>query len=90
MDPRLDLFGLPLGRVEALILKELVKAYPSGRYIRIEDMAAIVYSHDKDGGPDHALTCIKVTVVKLRKKIERLGWTITKYEYRLDRVGGRY
>lgn len=87
-DPRIELFGVHYGPIGTLILNELAKEYPSGAVLSIKTLANRVYTEKYSGeqGPDDRLTCVKVMVSQCRKKIEPLGWTITRYGYRLERL----
>ncbi|OBQ68942.1 hypothetical protein A9K72_12185 [Mesorhizobium loti] len=54
----------------------LVRAYP--RSITRDRLADILYSNEAGGGPDNPGVTISVIMIRLRKKLPRLGWTIPK------------
>lgn len=85
-DPRAELFQVHCGPVERLVMNELVLAYDKKDPLRPKDIAKAIYSEDPDGGPENAFLCIRMFIGRIRKKIEPLGWTITKNEYRLRRI----
>lgn len=86
MDPRTDLFNVHCGPTERLVMNELVLAYERKEPLRPKDIAGTIYAHDPNGGPDNSFLCVRMFIGRIRKKIEPLGWTITKYEYRLRRL----
>lgn len=87
-DPRTELFQVQCGPVMRSIMNELAQEYQTGSLLTIETLADRVYPK-KVGGKirlEDRLNSVKVMISQCRKKIEPLGWTITRYGYRLERL----
>lgn len=74
--PQHDLFGVWFGRVEHAIVNALIEAYPN-RVDRIT-LTDTIYADDPEGGPDNALTGLRVMIANIRAKLKGTGWTIPK------------
>lgn len=63
-----------LGPTEFGILDALIRG--RHRFLSIQQLVHHVYSHRVDGGPENAANTIRVTMTRMRKKLEAAGWTI--------------
>lgn len=85
------------GRMSAMqrkIVEALALAYP--RSLTMPQLVSSVYADDIDGGPENAAGVLHILLVRLRKKLPQLGWTIPKNisgsgnwgRYRLQKIEG--
>jgi DNA-binding response OmpR family regulator len=65
-------FDLPLKEKDVLV--RLIKS--RGAKVSHDAMFDYLYGTESDGGPDCGNIAIYTHISKLRRKIERLGWTI--------------
>lgn len=81
--PPSGIAGLPpLPGMQQRVLDLLVKAGPHG--ISTDALVERVYAQDPDGGPQHATTCVRIAISRLRKLLRPLGKDIT-----VSAFGGR-
>lgn len=67
---------LEIGPNERAVLTVLLDRYP--RSVSRDTLVNAVWGDRPDGGPLSAYNILSVTHLKLRSKIEPLGWTISK------------
>lgn len=88
--PTQDFRGLDLRAFTALQARLLeVLAAGQSRFISIENLTDQVYSEDPQGGPEWALSTVRSTIVRLRRKLAIQGWEIESrwgVGYRLVRL----
>lgn len=61
-------------RTERRIIQALANS--GNRHLSKNDLVQHVYFDDPNGGPDWAEQSIAVRMVSLRRKLEKMGWTI--------------
>lgn len=66
--------------IEMTILQRLHKSYPG-----TATMANLLWEvyHSRNDQPDNAVLCLTMAIQRLRKRLEKIGWTIPR------NVGGR-
>lgn len=69
-----SLADAPLDPHQRMIVAALVKAYP--RAMTAEAIAASIYGHRADGGPETALQTVRVLISRIRRVLPFYGWTI--------------
>lgn len=86
-----DLSAIPLpcnSSVARPLIELLGKAWP--RAVSTAQLIEHAYATRPDGGPEYAVKSVHVTIMRLRRRLMRHGWTITDARrggYRLERVG---
>lgn len=98
MSPRPEIVGLEelrLGIKSRGIFACLDRARP--KYVSMPQLVAALYSAEPNGGPASAERSIAVLVCKLRRKLGKIGWTVSEGRmgggepgrYRLEPVEGK-
>jgi len=63
------------GAMETTILRRLLKSYPNPA--TMANLLWEVYAARNDQ-PDNAVLCLTIAIQRLRKRLERIGWTIPR------------
>lgn len=82
-----EILTLPLPNCERRIRARLIAA--RGSFVANSTLVSVLYDDRPDGGPELDRQMVMSHVSRLRKKIRKLGWTIScrRLEgYRLERV----
>ena len=69
------LIYLPYSPILATIIRRMVKSHPIG--VSMSALLFEVYG-TRGNQPDNASNCIALAMLRLRRKIEPLGWTVPK------------
>ncbi|MER9355534.1 helix-turn-helix domain-containing protein [Mesorhizobium sp. M0514] len=70
------LAGAALTNQQRQMVAEMVRVYPKS--VSRDRLFDILYQLDPDGGPESISNNVAVRIHKIRKVIERFGWTIPK------------
>lgn len=74
--PLQGLLSVPLPKAGRRIVEALVKAFP--RAVPMAVLLDAVYFDDPEGGPATADNVVRVAMIRVRRELEPLGWTIPR------------
>lgn len=66
--------AMPMGEQHRRMIDELVRVYPNG--VTHQRLVTVLYHDDESGGADNASQVASIVMSRLRRKVEKLGWTI--------------